>query len=144
MDQLHKRFTDEQVKVLFQGYCQGLLRRDTVQEILRIGKSQFFVLIKRYRQDPKSFSVSYKRATPPAGRFAAAVLQTLSCEAGMRCAPTPDQHANARRGVGPQERQSAHPRQAGQSDTLSPPTLPIAPGHRRFAGLRCNSLLFPS
>ena len=65
MDQLHKRFTDEQIKVLFQLYCQGLLRRDTVQEILRIGKSQLFVLLKRYRQDPESFSVSYKRATPP-------------------------------------------------------------------------------
>ena len=65
MDQLHKRFTDEQIKVLFQLYCQGLLRRDTVQEILRIGKSQLFVLLKRYRQDPGSFSVSYKRATPP-------------------------------------------------------------------------------
>jgi len=65
MDQLHKRFTDEQIKVLFQLYCQGLLRRDTVQEILRICKSQLFVLLKRYRQDPESFSVSYKRATPP-------------------------------------------------------------------------------
>ena len=62
MDQLHKRFTDEQIKVLFQLYCQGLLRRDTVQEILRIGKSQLFVLLKRYRQDPESFSVSYHRA----------------------------------------------------------------------------------
>ena len=65
MDQLHKRFTDEQIKVLFQLYCQGLLRRDTVQEILRIGKSQLFVLLMRYRQDPESFSVSYRRATPP-------------------------------------------------------------------------------
>jgi len=65
MDQLHKRFTDEQVKVLFQGYCQGLLRRDTVQEIRRIGKSQLFVLLKQYLRDPKSFSVSYKRATHP-------------------------------------------------------------------------------
>ena len=69
MDQLHKRFTDEQIKVLFQLYCQGLLTRAGtragVQEMLRIGKSQLFVLLKRYRQDPESFSVSYKRATPP-------------------------------------------------------------------------------
>ncbi len=40
MDQLHKRFTDEQVKVLFQLYCQGLLTRADVQEMLHIGKSR--------------------------------------------------------------------------------------------------------
>jgi hypothetical protein len=27
MTQLHKRFTDDQVKVLLNGYCQGLLGR---------------------------------------------------------------------------------------------------------------------
>ncbi len=32
--------------------------------MLHIGKSHLFVLLKRYRQDPESFSVSYKRATP--------------------------------------------------------------------------------
>ncbi len=42
MDQLHKRFTDQQIKVLFQGYCQGVLRRAEVQEMLSIGKTRFF------------------------------------------------------------------------------------------------------
>ena len=64
MDQLHKRFTDEQIKVLFQGYCQGVLRRAEVQEMLSIGKTRFFALLKQYRQDPETFSVSYERATP--------------------------------------------------------------------------------
>ncbi len=64
MDQLHKRFTDEQIKVLFQGYCQGILRRAEVQEMLSIGKTRFFALLKQYRQGPESFSVSYERATP--------------------------------------------------------------------------------
>ena len=64
MDQLHKRFTSEQIRVLLQLYCQGLLTRVGVQEMLHIGKSHLFVLLKRYRQDPESFSVSYKRATP--------------------------------------------------------------------------------
>jgi hypothetical protein len=32
MQQLHRRFTDEQVKVLFQGYRQGVLARDEIQE----------------------------------------------------------------------------------------------------------------
>lgn len=64
MDQLHKRFNDQQIKVLFQGYCQGVLRRAEVQEMLSIGKTRFFALLKQYRQDPETFSVSYERATP--------------------------------------------------------------------------------
>jgi len=62
MDQLHKRLTDEQIKVLFKLYCQGLLARAGAQETLRIRKTRFFALLKQYRQDPEAFSVSYKRA----------------------------------------------------------------------------------
>lgn len=65
MDQLHRRFTDEQVRVLFQGYCKGLLSRAEVQGILSIGKTWFFALLKEYRQDPETFSIAYKRAAPP-------------------------------------------------------------------------------
>jgi transposase len=64
MDQLHKRFSDEQIKVLLQGYCKGLLRRAEVQDMLGVGKTRFFALVRRYRQDPETFSVSYKRTTP--------------------------------------------------------------------------------
>jgi hypothetical protein len=34
MGQLHKSFTDEQIKVLLQTYCQGKMRRADIQEIL--------------------------------------------------------------------------------------------------------------
>jgi hypothetical protein len=34
MTQVHKRFTVEQVKVLFQGYCQGNLYRKDVEDML--------------------------------------------------------------------------------------------------------------
>ena len=64
MSQLHKRFTDEQIKVLFQSYCQGQICRADLQEMLRIGKSRFFVLLKEYRRDPEDFSIVYERATP--------------------------------------------------------------------------------
>ena len=43
MTQVHKRFTAEQVKVLFQGYCQGNLSRPDVQEMLGIGNNNFFL-----------------------------------------------------------------------------------------------------
>jgi transposase len=64
MVQLHKRFTDEQVQVLFRGYCQGVLARTEVQEMLGIGKTRFFALLKEYRQDSEAFSIAYERHTP--------------------------------------------------------------------------------
>ena len=64
MSQIHRRFTDEQVKVLFQGYCQGQLARIDLQELLGIGKSRFFALLKAYRQNPEGFTIAYRRSAP--------------------------------------------------------------------------------
>ena len=64
MSQIHRRFTDEQVKVLFQGYCQGQLARIDLQELLGIGKSRFFALLKAYRQNPEVFTIAYRRSAP--------------------------------------------------------------------------------
>lgn len=63
MGQMHRRFTDEQIRVLFQGYCQGTLDRSEVQTMLGIGKTRFFFLVRRYRQDPAGFSIAYQRRT---------------------------------------------------------------------------------
>ena len=64
MDQLHKRFTVEQIKVLLQGYCQGMMTSDEIEKMLNIGKTHFFALLKDYRQDPQAFSITYQRKTP--------------------------------------------------------------------------------
>ncbi len=40
MDQIHKRFTGEQVKVLLKGFCQGTLDRSAVEDALGIGKTR--------------------------------------------------------------------------------------------------------
>ena len=64
MDQIHRRFTAEQVKVLLKGYCQGILERTAIEETLGIGKSRFFVLLREYRHNPDGFSLAYERATP--------------------------------------------------------------------------------
>lgn len=71
MGQIHKRFTNEQVRVLFQGYVQGKLSRADLEEMMGIGKTRFFALLKEYRQDPASFSLAYRRSMPP--RLPAAV-----------------------------------------------------------------------
>jgi len=78
MTQLHKRFTDGQVKVLIHGYCQGLLDRAEIQEILGIGKTRFFALVKEYRQDSEAFSIGYERHTP--GKLSAAIEAEIERE----------------------------------------------------------------
>ncbi len=63
MDQLHKRFTTEQVRALLKGYHQGTLDRAAIEEILGISKSRFFVLLREYRQNPDKFALAYQRGT---------------------------------------------------------------------------------
>lgn len=64
MAQLHKRFTDQQVKELLQRYLKNELKRAHIQQMLRIGKRQFFKLLKQYRENPIGFSIQYKRTAP--------------------------------------------------------------------------------
>jgi len=58
MEQIHRRLTDEQIRLVMRNYCEHRLSREEVEETLGIGKSQFFVLLKKYRSDPQGFSVS--------------------------------------------------------------------------------------
>jgi len=76
--QLHRRLTDDQVKVLLKSYCDGLLKRADAQEVLGIGKTRFFALVKEYRDAPEVFSVAYDRHTP--GRLPAAVEMEIERE----------------------------------------------------------------
>lgn len=61
MSQLHKRFTNAQVKEILHRYLQHEIERTYVQKILEIGKTRLFALIKSYRQNPDSFSLQYER-----------------------------------------------------------------------------------
>jgi hypothetical protein len=63
MDQLHRRFTTEQVKVILQGYCQGSITRSEAEEMLTIGKTRFFELLYEYWRNPQTFSIAYDRNT---------------------------------------------------------------------------------
>jgi len=61
MVQLHKRFTDSQVKELIERYLRGEIERGYIQEVLGIGKTRFFTLISAYRHSPHEFSLQYRR-----------------------------------------------------------------------------------
>jgi transposase InsO family protein len=64
MAQLHTRFTDEQIKDMLKRYVHGEIERAYLQQMLGVGKSRFFSLLGRYRENPESFSVGYQRRSP--------------------------------------------------------------------------------
>lgn len=78
MTQIHKKFSGEQVKLLFSAYEAGHLSRDEIERTLEIGKTRFFALLKQYREDPKSFSLQYQRRSPQ--RLSAEVEETIRRE----------------------------------------------------------------
>ena len=61
--QLHKNFTDGQVKSFLKSYMDKEIKISYILQILRIKKSRFFELLTRYRKDPDSFSIQYERNT---------------------------------------------------------------------------------
>lgn len=64
MAQLHKRFTDTQVKEFLSRYLKGEIKRSYLQEMLGIKQRRFWELVKHYQQDPSSFSIHYARRNP--------------------------------------------------------------------------------
>ena len=65
MSQLHKRFTSEQIKELLERYLKNEIERKYIQAILGIKKRRFFMLLKRYKENPQHFTTQYQRTTPP-------------------------------------------------------------------------------
>ena len=61
--QLHKNFTDDQVKSLLEKYSKGEIKLNYILQILRIKRSRFFELLTKYRNDPDNFSIQYERNT---------------------------------------------------------------------------------
>jgi hypothetical protein len=61
MAQLHKRFTDSQVKDLLKRYVKGEIERKYIEDTLDIKRRRFCELVKKYREDPANFTIQYKR-----------------------------------------------------------------------------------
>lgn len=61
MTQVHRKFTDDQVKELIEKYLRKEVGRRYLQEILGINKTRFFALVKTYRDNPAEFSIRYVR-----------------------------------------------------------------------------------
>lgn len=63
MAQLHKKFTDSQIKEMLQRYLNNEIERPYIQQILGVGKTRFFALLQSYQANPAGFSIQYRRQT---------------------------------------------------------------------------------
>lgn len=59
--QLHKRFTVEEVKTIFERYLSREIGVEQAMALLKTSRRRFFELMKSYRETPDSFSMDYKR-----------------------------------------------------------------------------------
>ena len=61
---LHKRFSNNEVREIFERYLSKEIGIKHVLALLKIQRRRFFVLIEKYRQVPGQFSLDYKRRGP--------------------------------------------------------------------------------
>ena len=61
MAQLHKKFSGDQIKILFKSYEAGHISRREIEQTLGIGKTRFFALLKAIRKEAETFSIEYHR-----------------------------------------------------------------------------------
>jgi len=59
--QLHKRFTLEQIKNILSKYQSGELKAKEAINYLEVGRTRFYQLFHKYEDDPQEFSVEYSR-----------------------------------------------------------------------------------
>ena len=64
MAQLHKKFTDSQVKELMERYLKKEIKGKHIHEILNIKKRRFLLLAAKYKENPEKFSIQYSRKSP--------------------------------------------------------------------------------
>lgn len=61
VQQLHRRFSTQEVKMLLEKYLNERVALIYILEILNIQRSRFFQLLRQYRKEPDNFSIEYKR-----------------------------------------------------------------------------------
>ena len=62
---LRKLFSNKEVQEVFERYLLKEIGTEQALALLKIRRRQFFKLLKSYRENPKGFSLDYKREAPP-------------------------------------------------------------------------------
>jgi len=63
MPQIHKIMSDEEARQIFTWYEKGVTSKDEAQRQLGLKDSRFYLLLKRFRKNPKGFTIKYARNT---------------------------------------------------------------------------------
>lgn len=84
--QMHKRRTNDQVKMILERYLKKELSSEQAMDLLELKRSQFFELVKRFKENEESFSIEYSR-TGKTRRIneevEESILKELSIEKGL-------------------------------------------------------------
>ena len=68
-EQIHKRLTEEQVKMILNRYNNNELSREQAMELLGLKRRQFFEWLKKHRENRKDFSICLPLfSSSPSGR----------------------------------------------------------------------------
>lgn len=67
MTQLHKHFSNKEVSDVLEKYEKKVFGLEQALVFLKIKRSRFFILLKKYRKDPENFSIEFKREKAPRG-----------------------------------------------------------------------------
>jgi len=62
--QLHKKFTDDQVKLLLRLYLNKTITLQQALQQLECRESRFYELLRKYRESPEDFTIAYARNEP--------------------------------------------------------------------------------
>jgi len=62
--QLHRRFTDDQIKLLLDLYLNKTIRLQQILQQLECTKGRFYQILREYRKDPTNFTIAYAQNKP--------------------------------------------------------------------------------
>lgn len=60
-EHIHKRLTEEQVRMILERYVHGELKREQALNLLGLKHRRFFKLVKRFKENPDGFTIAYYR-----------------------------------------------------------------------------------
>lgn len=83
---IHKRFINEQVKMILARYVKKELSSEEVMCLLELKRSQFFELVKQYKGNPEEFTIEYSRKAKTrkiSEEIEENILKELSIEKGL-------------------------------------------------------------
>ncbi len=84
--QMHKRHTNDQVKMILERYLKKELSSEQAMDLLELKRSQFFELVKRFKENKENFSIEYKRNGKTRGinkEVEESILKELCIEKGL-------------------------------------------------------------